>query len=150
MSDADKFRHIVRIADADLDGNKKIIYALTGIKGIGIRMARAITNQLDIDIDQKMGELDDESVEKLIKFIEQDIEQQPSWMLNRRKDMYTGQDLHILSKDVDFATMVDVERLIRMKGYRGDRHAKGKKARGQRTRSMGRRGRTVGVVRRRR
>lgn len=150
MSEADEFKHIVRIADADLSGNKSIIYALTGVKGIGLRMARAITNILEIDPNQKLGYLDDESINKLREFIEGSLEQQPDWMLNRRKDIYSGEKMHILSKDVDFARMVDVERLIRMKSYRGIRHARGKKVRGQRTRSTGRKGRTVGVIRRKR
>jgi len=141
------FKHIVRIADTDLDGNKNVIHALTGIKGIGIRMARSITNHLGIDGSRKLGDLEDETIEKLKKFIEEDIESLPSWLLNRRADYYSGANLHLLSKDVDFAKMVDIERLIKMRCYRGDRHAKGKKVRGQRTRSTGRKGRTVGVVR---
>jgi small subunit ribosomal protein S13 len=144
-----EFKHIVRIADTDLDGNKGVMMALTGIKGIGLRMARAIVNALDLDANQKLGELDDETIEKLRKFVEEELEQNlPAWMLNRRKDPYSGKDLHLLSKDVDFAKMIDVERMIRIKCYRGIRHAKGKKVRGQRTRSTGRKGMTVGVVRR--
>jgi small subunit ribosomal protein S13 len=144
-----EFKHIVRIADTDLDGNKGVMMALTGIKGIGLRMARAIVNALDLDANQKLGELDDETIERLRKFVEEELEQNlPAWMLNRRKDPYSGKDLHLLSKDVDFAKMIDVERMIRIKCYRGIRHAKGKKVRGQRTRSTGRKGMTVGVVRR--
>uniref|UniRef100_A0A7C3MAF0 Small ribosomal subunit protein uS13 n=1 Tax=Archaeoglobus fulgidus TaxID=2234 RepID=A0A7C3MAF0_ARCFL len=144
------FKHIVRIADTDLDGNKSVMFALTGIKGIGLRVARCIVNDLGIDARAKLGELDDETINKLKKFVEEEIESLPSWLLNRRKDLYSGQDLHVLSKDVEFARMLDIERLIRMKAYRGVRHAKGKKVRGQRTRSTGRKGRTVGVVRRKR
>ncbi len=144
------FKHIVRIADTDLDGNKSVMFALTGIKGIGLRVARCIVNDLGIDARAKLGELDDETINKLKKFVEEEIESLPSWLLNRRKDLYSGQDLHVLSKDVEFARMLDIERLIRMKVYRGVRHAKGKKVRGQRTRSTGRKGRTVGVVRRKR
>jgi small subunit ribosomal protein S13 len=144
------FKHIVRIADTDLDGNRNVTFALTRIKGIGIRMARSITNVIGVDARQKLGNLDDETIEKLKKFIEENVEQQPPWMLNRRKDCYTGKDIHILSKDIDFAKMIDVERLIKMKAYRGVRHAKGKKVRGQRTRTTGRKGRTVGVIRRKR
>jgi len=143
-----EFKHIVRIADTDLDGNKSVMFALTGIKGIGLRMARSIVNALGINARTKLGELDDETVERLKKFVEGEIESLPSWLLNRRRDPYSGKDLHILSKDVDFAKMIDIERLIKMKCYRGVRHAKGKKVRGQRTRSTGRTGRTVGVIRR--
>jgi small subunit ribosomal protein S13 len=144
-----EFKHIVRIADTDLDGNKPVMIALTGIKGIGLRMARAITNTLGVQANAKLGELDDETIEEIKKFVEEELEQRlPSWMLNRRKDLHSGKDLHVLAKDVDFARMLDIERLIKMKCYRGVRHAKGYKVRGQRTRSTGRKGMTVGVVRR--
>ncbi len=142
------FKHIIRIADTDLDGKRSVMFALTQIKGIGHRMARSLTNILGVDATRKLGELDDETIEKLKNFIEQDIEQVPDWMVNRRKDRYTGKNLHLLGKDVDFSKMVDLERLMKIKSYRGMRHAKGKKVRGQRTRSTGRKGRTVGVIRR--
>ncbi len=144
----ENFKHIVRVADTDLDGKRSVMFALTQIKGIGHRMARSLTNILDIDATRKLGELDDETIERLKNFIEQDIEQVPEWMVNRRKDRYTGKNLHLLGKDVDFSKMVDLERLMKIKSYRGMRHAKGKKVRGQRTRSTGRKGRTVGVIRR--
>ena len=143
-----EFKHIVRIADTDLDGKKPVVHALTGIKGIGLRMARAITNHLGINAMAKLGELDDSTIDRLKKFVEEEIESLPSWMLNRRKDLYTGKDHHLLSKDVDFAKKLDIERLIKMKAYRGVRHARGYKVRGQRTRSTGRKGMTVGVIRR--
>ncbi|RLI82176.1 30S ribosomal protein S13 [Archaeoglobales archaeon] len=142
------FKHIVRIADTDLDGKRNVMFALTQIKGIGHRMAKSLTNILGVDATRKLGELDDETIEKLKNFIEQDIDQVPDWMVNRRKDRYTGKNLHLLGKDVDFSKMVDLERLMKIKSYRGMRHAKGKKVRGQRTRSTGRKGRTVGVIRR--
>lgn len=141
------FKHIVRIADTDLDGNRNVVHALTGIPGIGIRMARSIVNELGLDGNRKLGTLEDEEIEKLRNLVEEEIDKFPGWMLNRRADIYSGKDLHLISKDVNFAKMLDIERLIRMKCYRGVRHAKGKKVRGQRTRSTGRKGRTVGVVR---
>jgi len=144
-----EFKHIVRIADTDLDGKKPVVHALTGIKGIGLRMARSIVNHLGINAMTKLGELDDDTINRLKKFVEEEIETLPSWLLNRRKDYYTGKDLHVLSKDVDFAKMLDIERLIKIKAYRGVRHAKGYKVRGQRTRSTGRKGMTVGVIRKR-
>jgi len=143
-----EFKHIVRIADTDLDGNKNLVFALTKIKGIGMRMARVIVNHLKLDPNQKLGTLDDENVKKLKKFIEEEIDSLFPWLLNRRKDPYTGKNMHLLSKDVDFAKMIDIERMIKIKCYRGVRHAKGKKVRGQRTRTTGRKGRTVGVIRR--
>ncbi len=142
------FKHIVRIADTDLDGRKSVIHALTGIKGIGLRLARSIVYSLGIDHSKKLGEMDDESIARLKKFVEEEIESLPSWLLNRRKDYHTGRDLHILNKDIDFAKMLDTERMIKIRAYRGMRHARGYKVRGQRTRSTGRKGATVGVIRR--
>lgn len=142
------FRHIVRIADTDLDGKKNVVHALTAIPGIGIRMARSIVNSVGLDGKKKLGYLSDEEIERLRKLVEEELEEKmPAWMLNRRFDPITGKNIHLLSKDVEFARMLDIERLIRMKCYRGMRHARGKKVRGQRTRSTGRKGRTVGVVR---
>ncbi|MEM0022876.1 MAG: 30S ribosomal protein S13 [Archaeoglobaceae archaeon] len=141
------FKHIVRIADTDLDGNRNVVHALTAIPGIGIRMARSIVNLTGIDAKKRLGYLADEEIEKLRSIIEEKIEGLPAWMLNRRFDPVTGQNLHLLSKDVQFAKMLDIERMIKIKCYRGVRHAKGKKVRGQRTRSTGRKGRTVGVIR---
>ncbi|MEM0202376.1 MAG: 30S ribosomal protein S13 [Archaeoglobaceae archaeon] len=141
------FKHIVRIADTDLDGNRNVVHALTAIPGIGIRMARSIVNLTGIDAKKRLGYLADEEIEKLRSIIEEKIEELPAWMLNRRFDPVTGQNLHLLSKDVQFARMLDIERMIKIKCYRGVRHAKGKKVRGQRTRSTGRKGRTVGVIR---
>ncbi len=142
------FKHIVRIADTDLDGNKPLVIALTGIKGVGLRMARSIVNALDLPPRKKLGELDDETIKRLKRFIEEELEQHiPPWMFNRRKDPYSGKDLHLLAKDVDFAKMIDIEMMMKIKCYKGMRHAKGYKVRGQRTRSTGRKGMTVGVIR---
>ncbi|MCS7121513.1 MAG: 30S ribosomal protein S13 [Archaeoglobaceae archaeon] len=141
------FKHVVRIADTDLDGKKPILFALTGIKGIGIRMAQNIVYELDLDPRKKLGELEDEKIEKLKKFIEEKIEDLPSWLLNRRKEPHSGKSFHLLSKDIELARILDVENLIKIRCYRGMRHARGKKVRGQRTRTTGRRGRTVGVQR---
>ncbi len=142
------FKHIVRIADTDLDGNKNVLFALTGVKGIGIRLAQCIVGELGVNPRTKLGELDDETITKIKKKIEEDIESLPPWVLNRRKDPVTGSNLHLLGKDIDFAKMLDIETMIKIRCYRGVRHAKGKKVRGQRTRSTGRKGRTVGVIRR--
>lgn len=142
------FKHIVRIADTDLDGNRNVVHALTAIPGIGIRMARSVVNIAGIDGNRKLGYLPDDDIEKLRSIIEEKLEESlPVWMLNKRFEPTTGQNMHLLSKDVEFAKMLDIERMIRMKCYRGVRHAKGKKVRGQRTRSTGRKGRTVGVIR---
>jgi len=146
-----EFKYIVRIADTDLDGNRPVIYAIQGIKGIGYRVAEGIVKRMGVNPREKIGNLSDEDIEKIRKVIEDDIENiLPSWMMNHRKDFYTGEDAHILSTDLDLQKQDDINRLKRIKCYRGIRHEKGLPVRGQRTRSNGRRGLAVGVSRKKR
>ncbi len=146
-----EFKYIVRIADTDLDGNRPVIYAIQGIKGIGYRVAEGIVKRMGVNPREKIGNLSDEDIEKIRKVIEEDLEEiLPSWMRNHRKDFFTGEDNHILSTDLDLQKQDDINRLRRIKCYRGIRHEKGLPVRGQRTRSNGRRGLAVGVVRRKR
>ena len=68
-------------------------------------------------------------------------------MLNRQRDIETGDELHLFSVDVSMTQEDDIARLRATKAYRGLRHAARKRVRGQRTRSNGRTGLTLGVQR---
>jgi small subunit ribosomal protein S13 len=149
-SEAEKadFRHIVRILDTDLDGNRTVLHALCGIKGIGWRVARVLVASTRVDPNQRMGNLSDEDIEQLKSAITGVEKRLPQWMLNRRKDILTGEDKHIMGADQVLQLREDVNLLRKIRSYRGIRHERGLKARGQRTRSTGRRGLVVGVIRR--
>ncbi len=144
---AEEFKHIVRIANTDLDGSKKVQYALTAIKGIGRRVSRVIALKAGVDPDAILGELPDEVIKRIEDVIENINDHLPSWMKNRRRDIYTGEDLHIIGAELDLVKQEDIELLKRIRSYRGIRHEKGYKVRGQRTRSTGRKGPAVGVSR---
>ncbi len=146
-----EFKYIVRIADTDLDGNRPIIYAIQGIKGIGYRVAEGIVKDLSMNPKQKIGELSDEQIEEIRVIIEEKLEEiLPGWMMNHRKDYFTGEDRHVLSTELDLQKQDDINRLKRIRCYRGVRHERGLPVRGQRTRSNGRTGLTVGVSRKKR
>jgi small subunit ribosomal protein S13 len=150
MVEATGFKHIIRIAHTDVDGNKPLVLALTQIRGISHRVSRALLRTLGLPESKKAGELTDEEEELLRDAIENRIaELLPPWMLNKRKEFYSGEDRHYVGPDLALVHREDVERLKRIKCYRGIRHARGLKVRGQRTRSNGRRGLAVGVSRRR-
>ena len=68
-------------------------------------------------------------------------------MVNRRKDIETGEDRHLVGVDLKFMQEQDIKRMIKIKSYKGVRHMFGLPVRGQRTRSSFRGGRTVGVIR---
>jgi small subunit ribosomal protein S13 len=69
----------------------------------------------------------------------------PGWMLNRRKDLDTGKDQHLISADLILKAKMDIEQMKDIKSWKGYRHAYGLKARGQRTKTTGRAGKALGV-----
>jgi len=142
------FKHIVRIAGTDLDGSKKVVYALADIRGIGVTTAYAITRTLGIDPEARLGFLSDSDIKKLEEAVlNLATIGLPSWLFNRRKDYTTGKDLHLVGSDLIMAVKFDVDRMKKIRCWRGIRHMLGLKVRGQRTRTTGRFGPTVGVKR---
>jgi small subunit ribosomal protein S13 len=139
---------VVRIANTDLDGNKQLAYALEGIKGIGYTMAKAICIASGLDPRRKLSTLSNEEIELIEKIIHNPKEYGiPLFLLNRRKDLETGKDLHLVGAELEVAKKFDIKRYIELKTYRGWRHMLGQPVRGQRTRSHFReKGKVVGVM----
>lgn len=149
---AEEIRYIVRIAGKDLDGNLPIFMALTGIKGIGMRMSRILSYVFEkengIKFDSKIGNLTEEQDKKLEEIVLHPEKYGiPKWAFNRRKEFETGIDRHAIMNDLDFALRKDLQRLNEIKSYRGLRHSWGLTVRGQKTRSTHRgKGGVVGVM----
>jgi len=136
------------VAGVDLDGHKTAKRALRKIKGVGAPMASAIVNNLNLH-NLKAGKLTDEQVRKIEAILENPVKAGfPAWTVNRAKDYETGEDKHLSGADLIIYKRVDVNRLQKIRSYRGIRHAGGLKCRGQRTRSTGRGNATIGVTRR--
>jgi small subunit ribosomal protein S13 len=141
-----EFNYIVRLHGTNIDGTKMVPYALTEIKGVGIRLARAIVKQLGLDATERLGSLGDADIRKLETAIDEPASiGLPSWMLNRQKDPMTGDDLHVLSSDLDLRNKDDIDLMRETRSWKGERHARGLKVRGQHTKTTGRTGRSVGV-----
>ncbi len=149
MSSSAEFRYIVRVAGVDLPGDKAAAYALADIKGVGYSTAYAVLRKLGINPHRLLGTLSEEEVNKLSDALKS-IEKLglPSWMLNRRRDPQTGEDRHLITSDLLIAVRNDIELMKKIKCYKGIRHSLGLKVRGQRTRTTGRTGMTVGVRKR--
>lgn len=141
-----EYRHILRIAGKDIEGSKKIIIALSHIKGLGYNLSQVILQSLNINANMRIGFL----TEKEVSDIEVAIKNPsligiPNWYLNRRKDSDTGTDKHLLTSDLDFTISNDIEREKTVYSWRGYRHMFGLRVRGQCTRTTGRKGGAVGV-----
>lgn len=141
------FNYIVRIASSDIDGHKKIGIGLQAIKGVGKRASQIIARKAKIDPTMKIGSVPDEKVKELENLVTTYVEYAPHWVVNRQMDYDTGADMHVLGIDLDMIRKDDINRLKMIRCYRGIRHETRHKVRGQRTRSNGRRGLTIGVQR---
>lgn len=142
------FRHVVRILETDVSGDLPLVYGLAEVKGVGYNLALAVCRVLNLDPYMKTGYLTDSEIEAIEKVVKEPLSAGiPSCILNRRKDYTTGLDMHLYGAQLIFYAKEDIEREKRIKSWRGIRHALGLKVRGQRTRTTGRIGMTVGVRR---
>ncbi len=141
-----EYNHQLRIAGADCRGDWLIGHALTQIRGVGYRLSSLISEKAELDPEMRCGFLTDEEIQ-LIEDILTNCSafEIPSWMLNRQKDLVTGEDIHVISNDLIDILRLDVEREKKTRSYRGIRHYLGLPVRGQRTKTSGRGGATIGV-----
>uniref|UniRef100_A0A914Q9S6 Small ribosomal subunit protein uS13 n=1 Tax=Panagrolaimus davidi TaxID=227884 RepID=A0A914Q9S6_9BILA len=142
----EKFQHIHRVMNTNIDGNVKIPFALTAIKGCGRRFAFIVCRKAGVDIHRRAGELTEDEMEKLTTVMLNPTQYKiPAWFLNRQKDIKDGTTAQLLSTTVESKLREDLERLKKCRNHRGLRHYWGLRVRGQHTKTTGRKGRTVGV-----
>merc|ERR1711876_15757 len=140
------FQHILRVMNTNIDGKRNIMFAITAIKGIGRRYANIVLKKAEIDLSKRAGELSEEEVEKIITIMSNPRQYKiPDWFLNRQKDIKDGKTGQMMSNLLDNKLREDLERLKKIRAHRGLRHYWGVRVRGQHTKTTGRRGRTVGV-----
>ncbi|KAG2417966.1 40S ribosomal protein S18 [Aspergillus terreus] len=140
------FQYILRLLNTNVDGKQKIMYALTQIKGVGRRYSNLVCKKADVDLTKRAGELTTEELERVVTILQNPTQYKiPAWFLNRQRDITDGKDAHVLSNGVDQKAREDLERLKKIRSHRGLRHYWGLRVRGQHTKTTGRRGRTVGV-----
>lgn len=144
-----EFRRIVRICGTDIDGSTELVYGLTGIKGVGARLAHALVTAAGLDPEMRVGHLSDKEINRLESIAKEPASYGiPLWFFNRRKDRMASGDVHLLGSDLVLQTKMDIDFLKKIGCRRGSRHYLGLKVRGQRTQTTGRRGVAVGVRRR--
>ncbi len=142
------FRYQIRIINTSVDGYKTLVFGLSDIRGIGRRLAYSIVKIAGYDPNIRIGLLTDADIEKLEKIVKDPLAYGiPVWMVNRQKDLRTGENKHISGTDLELATRMDIDRMKRMRTWKGIRHMYGLKVRGQCTRTTGRTGLVVGYLR---
>lgn len=108
---------MARISGVDLPKNKKILYGLQYIYGIGRTLSGEILRKAEVNPDKRVSELNDEEIAKIRSVITADYKVEGA-----------------LRAEVQQS----IKRLMDIGTYRGLRHRKGLPVRGQRTRTNSR------------
>lgn len=141
-----EIKQIVRIANADLNGNTNTFFALSKVYGVSYSFANAVCNHLNLDKVKPIGSYSDDEIKKIEDVIKNPLKYNfPKFILNRRKDVETGKDEHLLGSDLKLRKEFDVKRMKNIKSYKGIRHGLGLPVRGQSTRSHFHKGKAMGV-----
>ncbi|RKP12284.1 40S ribosomal protein S18 [Piptocephalis cylindrospora] len=146
VPDKNQFQHILRLLNTNVEGKQKVMFALTAIKGVGRRYSNLVCKKADVDMNKRAGELTNDELERVVNIIQNPLQYKvPTWFLNRQKDIKDGSDSQVLANGLDNKMREDLERLKKIRNHRGLRHYWGLRVRGQHSKTTGRRGRTVGV-----
>jgi len=141
-----EFQHILRIFNTNVEGKDRVMYSLTYIKGCGRRFANIVCKKAGVDLKKRAGELSTAEIDKIVTVMTHPKQYNiPNWMLNRQKDYKEGKNYQLVSNAWDSKIREDIERMKKMRVHRGLRHFWGLRVRGQHTKTTGRKGRTMGV-----
>lgn len=145
--EVENFNHILRLFNTNVNGKEKVMYGLTAVRGIGRRFSNLIIKKAEVDFNKRAGELTADEIENLTKVIlDPRAYKVPDWFLNRQKDIKDGKYGQITASSLEARLRDDFERLKKIRAHRGLRHYYGLRVKGQHTKTTGRRGRTVGVA----
>ena len=140
--------NLVRIMGTGVNADLSLVFGLSKVKGIGVMFANALCHSLGFDKNSKISELSEKDIEKIEEFLSNpkkstDI---PTWLLNQRKELETGEDHHIVTKDIDYTELQLMRRIGKLKTYKGLRRRLKLTVRGQRTKSNFRRNKTLAAM----
>ena len=131
-----EFKHLVRVMNTDIRGEKHVLFALTKIKGVNVMLANAVCRKAKVPLTKKAGYLSDAEVKALEAVLSDLLKAGIAvWMLNRRKDYESGKEKHVFLGNLDFSREMDIKRMKKTKSYKGLRHQWGLPVRGQKTKS---------------
>ncbi|MCY3570101.1 MAG: 30S ribosomal protein S13 [Chloroflexi bacterium] len=108
---------MARISGVDVPDNKKAPFALRYIYGIGATRAKEIVDKANIDPDQRIRDLSDAELARIREIVDRD---------------------YLVEGDLRRVVRGNVQRLIDINCYRGQRHRRNLPMRGQRTRTNAR------------
>ena len=105
-----------RILGVDIPENKKVLYALQSLYGVGKQIAAVVLRESQVDPDKRAKELNNDEIGRIQRVL----------------------DKYELEGDLRRHINDNIDRLKRIKAYRGLRHIMKLPARGQRTKTNSR------------
>ncbi len=108
---------MARISGVDVPDNKKAPYALRYIYGIGATRAQEIVDKANIDPEQRIRDLSDTELSRIREVVDRD---------------------YLVEGDLRRVVRGNIQRLIDINCYRGQRHRRNLPMHGQRTRTNAR------------
>jgi len=141
-----EYRHTLRIKGTNVPGTLKTVYGITKVKGVSLNLANAILKKAGVNPNLRAGFLSETEIAKIEEIVEDPTKFGiPVWLLNTRKDSKTVKDIHLITSELIFRTKNDIDLAKEIRSWRGYRHSYGLKVRGQRTKTTGRAGKSLGV-----
>ena len=138
---------IVRVLNTDISGQKKTLQGLSKIYGLSTMFSNAICEATKIEKTKPIGQLTEEEIKNIESAITNPSSKNiPSWLLNRKFDPETGEDIHLTGPKLKLRREFDIRHMKKIKSYKGMRHAYGLPVRGQKTKGNFRKGKAVGVT----
>ena len=130
----------------DIDGSKKVVFGLGKIRGVGSSFSYAVVKAARVNPETRTGSLSEAEISRIEDVIRDPGKHGiPGRLFNRRKDLDTGRDIHLVGPDLALRQKADIDFMTDIRSWKGIRHSLGLKVRGQRTRTTGRSGKAVGV-----
>ena len=130
IPDNPNFRYIVRFAGVDLDGRRSTVLALSGVRGIGPRIAETTVRLAGISPAEMIGNLPEATVDGLEELVHALPSKVPAWMVNHSTDRTTGETTHLIGGDLETGVRDDTNQMKMIRSYKGVRHERGQKVRG--------------------
>src|SRR6266705_488932 len=141
-----EFRLLLRVLGADVDGTKKVPFGLSRIRGVGPNFAQAVVKVARISPEARIGSLSETEIARLEDIIKDPAKHGiPSRLFNRRKDIDSGRDMHLVGPDLALRNKADIDLMKDIKSWKGIRQSQGLKVRGQSTRTSDRSRKAIGV-----
>ena len=107
-----------RILGVDIPANKKLVFALRYIYGLGPTRAKTIVDEAGFDPDRRAGDLNEEELNQLANIV--------------------AEKNYIVEGDLRREVTANLKRLSAIRSWRGMRHMRGLPVRGQRTKNNSR------------